>query len=320
MRLDSRIKAAAGMASLVALLAATIGIGSNASAAIKSAGGCTASKNSEAIIDNSGSMASSDPDNFRAKFMDDYINIGGNQGKTLGAVKFSTTAAPLFAPQQIGAGTRTAMSTAFATLGAEGSTNYQDGFDVANASNPGATSRIFLSDGEPNQYPTSHLTPKIPAYVVGIGDFVSDPTAVATLTQLASETGGPPPFLISDVSQLQPVAGQITAAQNCKALVSFSDSFTSAGQAFTHKFKASGKSADIFTSWPTAGDVLDVVVVPPNPVKGKASVAKAKVTKSKGATFVTVHIKGLKKGQKVKLKVKSKTLPAPTTATTQIIR
>jgi hypothetical protein len=319
MHLDSRIKALAGTVSLAALLTALAASGT-ASAASKSDAGCTASKSSEAIIDNSGSMLSSDPNGFRAKFMDDYINIGGNQGKMLGAVEFGSVADTLFTPQTIGPNTRSAMEAAFGSLSFDGSTNYQDGFARGNTDNPGATSRIFLSDGEPDSYPTSHLNPKILTYVVGIGDFVSDPTAVATLTQLASETGGPAPFLISDASLLQPVAAQITAAQNCKSLLSYSDSFSRTGQASSHKFKATGKSADIFTSWPTTGDAIDVAVIGNGHEYREASVSKVRSKKTKGSTFVTVHVKGLKKGQKVKLKVKATNLPIPTTATTQVIR
>jgi hypothetical protein len=319
MHLDSRFKALAGTASLIALLVVVAAGGSAAAApaASVSAAGCTVSKDIEAILDDSGSMNSSDPLNFRAKLMSAYLGLGGNQGKTLGAVKFSSDASVLFAPQPINAGTRPAMESAFTTqLIDEGGTDYDAGFTLGNLQNPNATSRIFLSDGAPGTDSDLHRTPPIKTYVVGLG-VGSDASAVQELTQIASETGGPPPIFVEDAGQLQAAAGAITAGQNCKALLTFTDTFGNAGQAFGHKFKAKGKAADILTSWAAIGDVLDVSV---GGGGGKASVAKVRVQKTVGTTFVSVRVKGLKKGQKVKLKIKAKTLPIPTTATTQVIR
>jgi hypothetical protein len=321
MHLDSRFKAAAGTIAAVGLLAALAagGPASASSGGQASAVACTPSKNVEAILDDSGSMNATDPDNFRGKLMSAYIGLGGNQGKTLGAVKFSTDASVLFSPQPINAGTRAVMDAAFTNqLVSSGTTNYDAGFTLANQENPGATSRIFLSDGAPTDDTDLHRTPPIKTYVVGLG-VGNDPFAVQELTQIASDTGGPPPIFVEEAGQLQAAAGAITAGQNCKALLTFTDTFSAQGQAFGHKFKAKGKAADILTTWPVIGDVIDVkakVVVPGR----KASASKVRIRKTTGATFVSLRIKGLKKGQKVKLKVKAKTLPVPTTATTQVIR
>jgi hypothetical protein len=314
----SRLKALVATTSLVGLLAAlAVGGPASASPSAQASAACQVSKNVEAILDDSGSMSASDPNNFRAKLMSAYIGLGGNQGKTLGAVKFSSDASVLFAPQPINAGTRAVMENAFNTLLInQGGTNYDAGFTLGNSQNPTATSRIFLSDGAPGQDTDLHRTPPIKTYVVGLG-VGTDVNAVQELTQIASETGGPPPIFVEDAGQLQAAAGAITAGQNCKALLTFTDAFSSAGQAFGHKFKAKGKAADVLTSWPTIGDVIDVKVA----VRAaKASIAKVRVKKTIGTTFVSLRIKGLTKGQKVKLKVKAKTLPVPTTATTQVIR
>jgi len=319
MHLDSRIKAVLGAASLVALLTA-LSAGGSAAASPQvqpAAAGCTASNNVEAILDDSGSMSSSDPDNFRAKLMSAYLGLGGNQGKTLGAVKFSSDASVLFAPQAINAATRPVMESAFnLRLVDEGGTDYDAGFTLGNTENPGATSRIFLSDGAPGTDNDLHRTPPTKTFVVGLG-VGSDVDAVQELTQIAAETGGPPPPFIEDAGPLQAAPGAITAGQNCKALLPFTNQFNHTGQAFGHKFKAKGKSADILTSWPAIGDVIDISI------RGgarKASIAKVRVRKTRGATFVTLHVKGLKKGKKVKVKVKAKALPTPTIATTQVIR
>jgi hypothetical protein len=121
-----------------------------------------------------------------------------------------------------------------------GGTNYDAGFTLGNQQNPNATSRIFLSDGGPSTDSDLHRTPPIKTYVVGLG-VGNDVTAVQELTQVASDTGGPPPIFIEDAGQLQAAAGAITARQNCKALLMFTDTFSSVGQTRSHAFKAKGR-------------------------------------------------------------------------------
>jgi hypothetical protein len=317
MRLDSRFRKLAALLPLAGLIAALAGTGS-APAASSSAAGCTPSKNVEAIIDDSGSMNGSDPSNFRAKLMSAYIGLGGNQGKTLGAVKFSSDASVLFGPQAINGGTRSLMEGAFNTLLInEGGTDYDAGFTLGNSQNPGATSRIFLSDGALGTDTDLHRTPPTKTYVVGLG-VGSDTSAVTELTQIASETGGPPPLFVEDAGQLQAAAGIITAGQNCKKLVTYTDQVNKTGDAFKHGFKAQSKVADILTSWGAIGDVIDIALAGPG--TKKASISKVRIKKTKGLTFVSARVKGLKKGQKVKFKVQGKKVITPTTATTQVIR
>ena len=328
MHLDSRLKAAAGTAAAVGLLAA-LAAGGPASAspgADASAAACTPSKDVEAIIDDSGSMSGSDPSNFRAKLMSAYLDLGGNQGKQLGAVKFSSgnpAASVLFAPQPIGPTTVAGMKNAFSTqLVNSGGTDYDAGFTLGNEQNPNATSRIFLSDGAPSTDSNLQRTPPTKTYVVGLG-VGSSSSAVQELNEIATDTGGPPPLFIEDAGQLQAAAGAITAGQNCKQLVTFQDQFSNQGQTFGHGFKAVGKSADILTSWPVIGTTLDIIKVSQAGQGGGgkvASAAKVKVIKKKGTTFTTLHLKGLQKGKKVKFKVKATKLAAPTAGTTQVIK
>jgi hypothetical protein len=312
-----RLGVAIALSGALTLLAASGG--ATAAPQGSAAAACTPSKNVEVIEDVSGSMNATDPTNFRAKLMSAYLGIGGNQGKTLGAVTFSTNASVLFAPQPINAGTRPIMEALFTGVTDSGTTNYDAGFQTGAASNPNATSRIFLSDGAPTTFTNTHLSPRVKTYVIGLG-VGSDSSAVATLNQIASDTGGPAPFFIEDASALQPVAGAVTAGQNCKKVVTFTDTFVRNGQAFSHAFKAAGKAADILTSWPTAGASIDVVVGGGGAGKAVATTAKVRVKKTRGANFTSVRVKGLKKGQKVKVRIKGKTIPAPTTATTQVIR
>jgi hypothetical protein len=324
MHLDSRFKALVGAAALAGLLTAlAVGGPASASSGAGASAACTPSKAVEAIVDDSGSMSSSDPLNFRAKLMSAYLGVAGNQGKTLGAVKFSSDASPLiFPPQPINPGTIPTMENIFNTqLVDSGGTNYDAGFSLANnpvGGFPSATSRIFLSDGAPNPGNDNdlHKTPPVKTYVIGLGVGTSS-NAVQQLTQIAADTGGPPPLFVEDAGQLQTAAGVITAGQNCKALITFTDFFNDPGDVFKHLFKAKGKAADLLTSWPALGDIIDVSV---GGGGSKASIAKVRVKKKRGSTFVSVRIKGLKKGEKVKFKVRAKTLPVDTTATTQVIR
>jgi hypothetical protein len=318
-----RLGFTAGLAGVLALLA-TSG-GATASQGSATAANCTPSKNVEVIEDISGSMNSTDPQNFRAKLMSAYLGLGGNQGKTLGAVTFSTAASVLFAPQPINAGTRPTMEALFNGVTDAGGTNYDAGFQAAAASNPNASSRIFLSDGAPQQFTNTHLTPKVKTYVIGLG-VGNDASAVSTLTKIASETGGPPPTFIEDASALQPAAGAITAGQDCKKVITFTDTFLNRGKAFGHAFKAQGKSADILTTWPNIGTLLDLIkikaILRGQPLANSSELAQsARVTtkKKKGTTFTTVRIKGLKKGAKVKFKVKAKALAGTTVGVTQVI-
>src|SRR5215218_3035337 len=150
MQFDSRLKAVVATASLVGLFMALAAGGSASADPEAKASACTVSKNVEAILDDSGSNNSTDPSHFRTKLMEAYIGLGGNQGKTLGAVKFSSDAEVLFEPQAIGPATRPTMLAGFNNLADFGGTDYDAGFTLANSSNPGATSRIFLSDGAPS--------------------------------------------------------------------------------------------------------------------------------------------------------------------------
>jgi hypothetical protein len=323
---NSALKKLAVASAVAGLLVALSASGGASAAPQAKAAACKVSKNVEVIEDVSGSMNSTDPDNFRAKLMSAYLGLGGNQGKTLGAVTFSSSSSVLFAPQPINAGTRPTMEALFSGVTDSGSTNYDAGFQTGASSNPGATSRIFLSDGAPTTDTDQHRNPAIKTYVIGLGVGTSA-DAVSELTQIATDTGGPPPIFIEEASQLQPAAGAITAGQNCKKVVTFTDTFVRQGQQFGHAFKAKGKAADILTTWANVGTLLDLIkvkaVLRGRPLSASAALAQSarvRTQKKKGTNFTTIRIKGLKKGAKVKFKVKAKALAGTTVGTTQVIR
>jgi hypothetical protein len=326
---QKRLAPAIGACAVVALLASSGGATASPTAA-KSA--CKQANNVEAIIDDSGSMSFSDPGKFRTSLLSAFVNIGANNGRVFGGGEFGSAYNALFGPATI-PGVNTAMQASFLQVDADnGGTDYQLGFAGATGHNGTADARIFLTDGFPNAYPSSHLSPKVKTYVVGLGaDFASDPSAQTTLAQIAAETGGPPPFLVTDPTQIQPVAGAITAGLDCKKPpLTFTHTFNKQGEVVGYAFKPQGTSADILISWGNTSTLLDPLGFSIQGGRGGASSslatlarkgkAKLKVKEKKGATFVTVKLKGLKKGKKVKFKVKAKKLTAPTVGTTQIIK
>ena len=318
MHLDSRIKALAGGASLVALLAAMAGGGSASASPRAHASACQKATNIEAIIDDSGSMDFTDPAKFRTTLLDAFADLQQNQGKTLGGIEFGDTADVLFPPAPI-PGVIPAMDASFAMVNADnGLTDYNLAFATAKTANPNADGRIFLSDGghDVGDYTNGHASPPIKTDSVGFGS-----VDTAVLDKIASDTGGKS-FNLTDASQVPAVAAAITADMNCKRPpIVFTNTFTRQGQSFGHKFKAKGRSADILLTWPDALSALDIIKFSqPRAGKSLAQVAKVKTRKKRGATFVTVHLKKLKRGQKVRFKVKARALNGTTVGTTSVIR
>lgn len=318
------------LAAVTALAIAPAGGAAESSDAVKSAA-CTPAKNVEAIIDDSGSMSAEDPDKFRLSLLNAFTSIGTNNGLIFGGIEFGTTGNPLFGPATI-PGVITPMQASFAQVDADnGGTDFNQAFAAATGHNGTSDARIFLTDGQASP-PTTHLSPNVKVYAIGLGSVAADPDAAALLAQIAAQTGGPPPFLITDASQVQPVAGAITAAINCKKPpLTFTKTFTTQGQQVSYGFKPDGTSADILISWGNSSTLLDPLGFSVQGGRGgaasaslatllKRGKAKLKVKEKKGTTFATVKLKGLKKGKKVKFKVKAKKLTVTTVGTTQIIK
>jgi hypothetical protein len=304
---------------LAAVVALAVSGGATASPTASASAACKKASNIEAIIDDSGSMDVTDPSKNRNELINVMNSLNGNVGKQLGAIEFGSTADVLFPPTKIPIAQAT-LNAAFALVNADnGLTDYQLAFNTGNTANPNADARLFLSDGEPTAGtipPTSQLSPPTKTYTVGFG--TTDP---ALLTQIASQTGGQA-FNLTDSSQVPAVAAGVTAVANCKKppLV-FSKVFTKPGQAKGYSFKPLGATADILVTWPQAiGTAITTINPRVSVPAGVATSAKVKVKVKKGTSFVTVHLKGLKKGKKAKFKVKAKSLAGPTTVTTQVIR
>src|SRR3954471_24116792 len=135
---------------------------------VRAIAACTRVANVEAIIDDSGSMGSTDPNRLRVQAMDLLINALDDK-TTLGAVEFgesfdsSTPSADVVFPAEAIGPNAGAMKSALDTQiqSDAGGTDYNAAFDTARSANPGARARIFLTDGGHNagDYHDAHLNP-----------------------------------------------------------------------------------------------------------------------------------------------------------------
>lgn len=305
-RPKSRAAAGAAVGALVALAAWVPGA---SSAAVGHAAACTPATNLEAVIDDSGSMGGTDPNRLRVAGLDLLIDTPGNERKTLGAVEFGDAADAVFAPGAIGPNAGGMKAALGAKINADnGTTNYNAAFDQANADNPTAQARIFLTDGGHNAdaYLNTHLGGGKPrTYVVGFGSSTSGADGVR-LAQIAGDTGGQY-FPQTDSSNLQAVINRIGATLNClSAPKQYTDMFTKVGQSRVHSVPVAGstKVITLVVSWPNPSDSYTASLTPSS---GKAVAAKLRVTRRHGKTFLSAQFKGFKKG-KLKVRVKAKRL------------
>ncbi len=319
----TRLMKRSALASCFAVVAVLTVGGSTASAA--SIPGCVPATNIEGIIDDSGSMLSNDPNHYRADLLEALAFF--NQDKTMGAAIFADEGVPLFGPFPVGPNLPT-ITGALASVSSSGAagfgTDYTKGFTAANAQNPAANARVFLSDGEPNDTPDPNLwrAPNILSYVVGFGsaDFT-------ILNQIAADTGGPAPFTVTTASQLRNVSQIINARINCEPdPVLIEKPFVRQGQTQGIGFKADGSTAQVLISWPTIGNVFkpSFTTGGKGAKKGVASAAKKKkksapkVQSQRGESFLALNFSKIK--GKVSFKLSAKTLLLGETVTIAIIK
>jgi von Willebrand factor type A domain len=319
MNFDSRVKAAVGTASLVGLLAALAMGGGASGAGAASLPNCTVANNLEAIIDDSGSMSITDDQRFRV----DMVNILAtlNPDKEMGGVEFGSDAASLFLANPIGPNLGVIKSALNAVQADNGGTDYEQGFTVANAQNPTANARVFLSDGEPNFPPDPNVwkSPNIKTYVVGFGTV--DPTV---LTQIATDTGGPAPFNVTNTAQLRTVAAIINARINCEPDPIQITKTLRAGQVKGLSFGADGNTAQIVTSW-TPGSKIQVFGFTQGGGGHASAIAQSakkrgghvKAKQTRGGSYTVIDLSHLHKGR-VRFKIKAKKAVGKVSVTTAI--
>jgi hypothetical protein len=325
MRSRSLAAASLGLAALLAAATTTAGASTTGVAAQT----CTPKQNVEAIIDDSGSMLITDDGLLRVRAMELFIDNPANEKRTLGAIEFGTDAQPLFPPAVISQN-RASMKSALAAISANnGLTDYNDAFTFAGVQNPNATARIFLTDGAHNNedssaYANGHRGGP-PVYVIGLG-VVGDGDTV--LQQIANETGGLY-RRANTSSELQSAMFDLNAAISCLATpITLRNTFTKVGttQRRSVRLPAGVRSVNTALSWDDPANAFDVVgirvVRKGKTVARPAAIRKLRVTKRRGATFVTAKISRLVRGKLV-FKLKATRLGSPGASvqlTTQVVR
>ena len=167
--------------------------------------GCVVANNVVFVVDDSGSMAGTDPATppLRVQAMQLEIKRGSSDGKTFAAIEFGsadefstppTPASDVLFPPELVKPNRSAMLASLSKVNADnGSTDYNAAFDAANTADPTAQARIFMTDGGHNvgDYNNTHLGGGKPkTYVIGFGDSGALPDDAARLQQIANDTGG----------------------------------------------------------------------------------------------------------------------------------
>ena len=317
-------------AALTAALAVAVPFGASATPPRSAA--CKVASNVVFLVDDSRSMLETDPGAQRVQALELEIKRSSNAGKTFAAIEFGDTANALFPPELV----KTSSPTMLGSLGRiqadNGATDYNLAFDTANSTDPTAQARVFITDGghDVGDYDNTHLNGgKPPTYVVGFGTSGATPGDAARLKQIATDTGGQYFPLTSSV-KLVPAMNQIDALLDCQpatSIVTINDVFTKAGPGKTHAVTVpKGDTAeDLVTSFDTGSgaSISSIVetlhgkaIAKSNTVatsarkRKKTKLKKLKVTIQSGATFINLHIAGLKPGGKLQFKVKAGKNPA----------
>lgn len=298
-------------AMMVALPALAVMAPAGAAGSGSASAGCTAATNIEAIIDDSGSMAATDENKLRVQAMDLLINT--LPAKTqLGAVEFGSSflgsqpaADTVFPPEPVGPNAGMMRSALDSVINADnGSTDYNGAFAKADADNPTAQARIFLTDGGHNEgtYNEAHLAHKVPTYVIGFGTGLGLPEDQARLQKIAADTGGQL-YQLEDNSQLQAVMNKIGAALTCQTPPREFNDLLKQGQSKIHTIAVGGstKVLQIALSWISPLDKfklgrLKLIAKGKVVAAGRPKIAKLKIRKTAGKTFLVAKVKGLRKG------------------------
>jgi von Willebrand factor type A domain len=315
MKRVTRVLLAAVLAGL--LLAGLVVIPSSAAPVAGASAGCTPATDIEAIVDDSGSMAITDDNLLRVQAVNLLIDTLG-PGTALGAVEFGgaffgeePSADTLFPPEPVGANASAMRAALKEKIKADnGGTDYNSAFKQADADNPGAQARIFLTDGghDVGTYEEGHLAHNVPTYVIGFGSGLALPEDKARLEKIAADTGGRF-FPLEDNSQLQSVMNSIGAALTCQTPPrQFTDKLAQ-GQSKTHgvTIGANTKSLQIALTWANPLNSFKifglklvsgkkVLAVAPRPQKKPA---KLQVTRNASSTFVVLKVSHLRKGRLV---------------------
>ncbi|HZV75442.1 MAG TPA: vWA domain-containing protein [Conexibacter sp.] len=307
-----RIAALAGTGGVTALVAAlALAPGAPADAPALAAASCTPVSNIEAIIDDSGSMAITDAEKLRVSALELLIDTPGNEKITLGAVEFggqlgtypgqAPASDTVFPPEAIGPNANAMKAALKARVNADnGLTDYNAAFAQAQADDPGAKARIFLTDGghDNGAYNNGHRGGP-PTYVIGFSSAITGENG-ARLKQIAGDTGGKY-FPQTDSSNLQSVMNEIGTTLTCQSPPkAFRDAFAKVGQSRAHgvAIASTARTAQLTLSWSNPLDSFSISRL--RIVKrGRVVASRARhlrLTTRQGATFLVVKVGNLTGG------------------------
>jgi hypothetical protein len=254
-----------------AVALALLGLGAlagSAGAATATASSCVPATNIEAIIDDSGSMAETDPYRLRVQGLDLLIDTLA-PSTYLGAVEFGSSlegiqpaADSVFPPEPIGPNAGAMERSLEADVNADnGGTDYNAAFAAADAADPTSAARIFLTDGGHNvgPYTEAHLAHPVPTYVIGFAAALSTPEDSARLEKIAADTGGEY-FPVASPNQLQAAMNLIGSSLTCQeAPQEFVDLLGQGGSVTHHiKVRPGTKKVRIAVTWANPGDSFTV--------------------------------------------------------------
>jgi hypothetical protein len=309
-----RIAAFAGTGGVVALVSAlALAPGAPAKPTALAAANCSPVSNIEAIIDDSGSMQITDADKLRVSALQLLIDTPGNEQITLGAVEFGggigiagepPAADTVFPPEAIGPNAAAMKAAMKAKIDADnGLTDYNSAFAQAQADNPSAKARIFLTDGghDAGDYTNGHRGGP-PTYVIGFSGATFGENG-DRLRLIASETGGRA-FLQTDDSNLQSVMNEIGTTLTCQSPPkTFRDTFVRARQSRVHgvSIASRARTAQLTLSWSSPLDsfaIGQLRVVKRGRVVAVASRQRhLRLTTRHGDTFLVVKVGNLAAGK-----------------------
>jgi hypothetical protein len=313
MRRVARVLLGAAVASLFMM---SVAIG-EAAAAPSASAACTKATDIEAIIDDSGSMAITDPNRLRVQAMDLLIN-SLDSSTSLGSVEFGgsifedePSADTVFPPEPVGPNAAAMKSSLDQKIDADnGTTDYNAAFAQSDADNPGADARIFLTDGghDVGTYNNGHLVHRVPTYVIGFSSGTSAAEDQARLQQIAADTGGRY-FPLPDSSALQAIMEDIEAVLTCQTQPRQFTDLLKQGQSKRHSIAigAATKAIQIALTWTSPLDKFKIsglklvnkghlLAIAARRGKGKKP-GKLKVKRTVGSTYTVLKISNLHKGQ-----------------------
>jgi hypothetical protein len=302
---------------------------------------CVATRNVEAIIDDSGSMAGTDPGDLRRRALAIMLAKPRNEGDVLGALEFGSEANPLFAPESIQEDEVPALIKRLRTLieADNGGTNYNAAFASVAEENPAAGARVFITDGGHNEgeYTGGHAGGP-PTYVLGL-EIGRKGVDAKRLARIAEDTKGEYYPNVDD-EDLQPIMGRIDSKLNCD--IGIEDyPFTFDDEEDTSEEETDLEdgtfSSDVTISWDDPDDDLDIEEIvlerrgnrKPIARLGRKTIKRAlksgdrlgggqlKVQGRSGYTFETLRVNGLEDGVLV-VKLGASKLRGKSHAVTQV--